>query len=112
MKEQCKNCIYLAKLYVPPIHDFPKDKWVCTLFLNEGQVMYLDSDKDMCEGFRKRERHCVNCRHNIRKKDENGNIYCECEIEGGYISYLQSFEGWCRHWAKDKESEGRKESKE
>ena len=55
------------------------------------------------------ERHCVNCRHDIRKKDENGNIYCECEIDGGYISYLQSFEGWCKHWAKDKESEGKNE---
>lgn len=54
------------------------------------------------------ERHCVNCRHDIRKKDEKGNIYCECEIDGGYISYLQSFEGWCRHWAKDKESEEEK----
>ena len=52
------------------------------------------------------ERHCVNCRHDIRKKDENGKIYCECEIDGGYISYVQSFEGWCKHWAKDKESEG------
>ena len=109
MKEQCKNCIYLAKLYVPPIYDFPKDKWVCTLFLNEWQVMYLDTDKDRCEEFTKKERHCVNCRHNIRKKDENGNIYCECEIDGGYISYIQSFEGWCKHWAKDKESEEKNE---
>ncbi len=51
------------------------------------------------------ERHCVNCRHNIRKKDEKGNIYCECEIDGSYISYVQSFEGWCKHWAKEREEE-------
>ena len=71
--------------------------------------MYINNDKFRCEEFTKKERHCVNCRHNIRKKDEKGNIYCECEIDGGYISYVQSFEGWYKHWAKDKESEEKNE---
>lgn len=62
-----------------------------------------DYNCDRYEKTLKPKRHCVNCRHNIRKKDEKGNIYCECEIDGSYISYVQSFEGWCRHWSKDKE---------
>ena len=44
------------------------------------------------------ERKCVNCRHRIL--DTMGNSHCE--IDGHYISYLKCFDGWCRHWAKDK----------
>lgn len=103
MKAQCKNCIYLTKLYVPPIYDLPKDKWVCTLFLDKGRVMYLDSDKDMCEEFNGKERHCVNCRHRIIKCDNS-----ECDIDNHYIGYVECFVGWCRHWAKNKKSEEEK----
>lgn len=42
---------------------------------------------------------CCNCRHDIRTGDE-AYIECHCEIDGHYINYVQTFEGWCRHWAK------------
>ena len=43
---------------------------------------------------------CCNCRHDIRT-GKIGNIQCHCEIDGHNINYNQTFEGWCRHWAKD-----------
>lgn len=57
MNEECKNCKYLIRLYVPPIDayaDIPKDAFVCTLFLGEGQVQYIDDDTGMCECFTER----------------------------------------------------------
>ena len=54
MKEKCKNCVFCAGLYVPPIpyyEEIPKNKHVCTLFLKEGDVMYLPDDEGMCEMF-------------------------------------------------------------
>ena len=47
-------------------------------------------------------RKCVNCRHNIRKENPNGNIECVCEITNEHIGYVKCFDGWCRHWAKKK----------
>ena len=46
-----------------------------------------------------RKRCCCNCRRNIRSGKP---IECHCEIDGHYIGYIQCFDGWCRHWAKDK----------
>lgn len=46
-------------------------------------------------------RKCVNCRHNIRKEKPSGNIECVCEITNAHIGYVDCFEHWCRHWAKD-----------
>jgi hypothetical protein len=48
-------------------------------------------------------RKCVNCRHNIRKEKPSGNIECVCEITNEHIGYVKCFEGWCRHWAKQKD---------
>lgn len=48
-------------------------------------------------------RKCVNCRHNIRKEKPSGNIECVCEITNSHIGYVKCFEGWCRHWAKQKD---------
>lgn len=49
-----------------------------------------------------RKRCCCNCRHDIRIKNESGMVtHCECEIDHHYISYNQTFEGWCNHWSKD-----------
>ena len=45
---------------------------------------------------------CCNCRRNIRTKEADKYIRCNCEIDGHYIGYAECFEGWCRHWAKDK----------
>lgn len=45
---------------------------------------------------------CCNCRHNIRT-DTGKMVECRCEIDGHYIEYVECFEGWCRHWAKEKE---------
>ena len=47
---------------------------------------------------------CCNCRHNIRKKDKDGRIECECDIDNSYIGYVQCMSYKCRHWAKEKES--------
>lgn len=43
---------------------------------------------------------CCNCRHDIRTETKNG-IKCHCEIDGHYIGYIETFDGWCRRWAKD-----------
>ena len=48
------------------------------------------------------EKVCCNCRHNIRKKDKDGRIECECDIDNSYIGYVQCMSYKCRHWAKDK----------
>ena len=49
-----------------------------------------------------RNRCCCNCRHDIRTKEDSGYISNHCEIDGHYIGYVECFDGWCRHWAKDK----------
>ena len=54
-----------------------------------------------------RKRCCCNCRHNTRSEKMDGDNHCE--IDGEYIGYIQCFEGWCRHWAKDKWQEERRE---
>ncbi len=43
---------------------------------------------------------CCNCRHNIRIPKATY-IDNKCDIDGHRIGYLECFEGWCRHWAKD-----------
>ena len=49
---------------------------------------------------------CCNCRHCIRERDEDGgSVYCICEVSGDYLEYIRVMEGWCRHWAKEKEDE-------
>lgn len=48
---------------------------------------------------------CCNCRHNIRKKEimsRTEMIYCYCDIDGKYLSYVEVMKGWCRHWAKER----------
>lgn len=48
----CASCRYCMKLYVPPTNenkDVPKDSYVCTIFLNEKQIMYLKDNKGICE---------------------------------------------------------------
>ena len=45
---------------------------------------------------------CCNCRHDIRvNANNNGDIQCHCDIDGHTINYVQTFEDWCHHWAKD-----------
>lgn len=51
---------------------------------------------------------CCNCRHNKRYPDKSGMIRCECEVSEKRLGYVQVMDGWCRHWAKDKE--GRNET--
>lgn len=47
---------------------------------------------------------CCNCRHNIRKSEENG-VECHCDIDNHYIGYVECMEGWCKHWAKVRQTE-------
>ena len=46
---------------------------------------------------------CCNCRHNIRYAKDSNPLFIEshCEMDNHYISYVETFDGWCRHWAKD-----------
>lgn len=48
---------------------------------------------------------CCNCRHDIRMEDEKYGTVCYCEVRKYNMSYMQVMEGWCRHWAKEKEGE-------
>lgn len=51
-----------------------------------------------------KERVCCNCRHNIREKDKKYKvIICRCEVKNIYLSYATVMEGWCKHWAKEKQ---------
>ena len=43
---------------------------------------------------------CCSCKHNKRKKDGE-NIYCECEIDGHYIGYIECFDSVCERWVKE-----------
>lgn len=49
---------------------------------------------------------CCNCQHCIREWDKE-TLFCSlyCEVNGHYISYVECHEGWCRHWAKEREEE-------
>lgn len=61
-----------------------------------------------------KKRCCCNCRHDIRiKQPNNPDIvsHCECEIDGHYISYVETFEGWCRHWAKQTHNQKKNKNK-
>lgn len=49
------------------------------------------------------EKVCCNCRHNVRDKDDDEQIYCWCNIEGRYLRYVEVMTGWCRHWSKESE---------
>lgn len=44
---------------------------------------------------------CCNCRRCIRTRNSDGISYNKCEVDGHYIGYIETFEGWCRRWAKD-----------
>lgn len=53
---------------------------------------------------KERKRNCVNCGNNIRtpREDNPCRIECHCKLDGHYIGYVKCFEGWCKHWCKDK----------
>ena len=60
MKEECRNCKYYTRLYIPPIFEEIRktldNTRVCTALLYEGpEVMFLgkadEADKEMCEMF-------------------------------------------------------------
>lgn len=40
---------------------------------------------------------CCSCRMCIRDGEQT-----YCLVDGHYIRYVECFEGWCRHWARDK----------
>jgi len=51
---------------------------------------------------------CCNCRHCIRKwgkGKQKGICLTYCEIDKHYICYVECMEGWCRHWAKEREND-------
>ena len=51
-----------------------------------------------------RMRCCCNCRRNIRVPKKTY-VECNCEVDGHSIGYVECFEGWCRHWAKERREE-------
>lgn len=47
---------------------------------------------------------CCNCQHCIRTRNEWDVTVCHCEVDNNrYLNFYEVIEGWCRHWAKDKE---------
>lgn len=55
---------------------------------------------EIYSGHEGKDRICCNCRHNERRPRKTY-IECYCNIDGHYIGYVQCFDNWCRHWAKD-----------
>lgn len=60
-----------------------------------------EEEKEREQTMSDRKRCCCNCRRCVRTW-EGGNCATHCEIDGHYIGYVECFENWCRHWAKDK----------
>ena len=58
-----------------------------------------------------RQRCCCNCRHN-KRKSEKTYVSCRCDIDGHYIDYTETFEGWCKRWAIDRKFNETTESME
>ena len=51
---------------------------------------------------------CCNCRHCKRKRCAfriEGAFITQtyCDVDNRYIGYVECMEGWCRHWAKERE---------
>lgn len=55
---------------------------------------------EIYDGHEGKDRVCCNCRHNKRTPKKTY-IDCNCDIDGHYIGYIQCFDNWCRHWAKE-----------
>ena len=51
-------------------------------------------------GHEGKDRVCCNCKHN-KAMPKSTYIRNICDIDGHYIGYLEGFDCWCRHWAKD-----------
>lgn len=52
---------------------------------------------------------CCNCKHDVRTWDDYAHCTNHCEIDGHRIGYVECFEGWCRHWEKERKWDGRTE---
>lgn len=50
------------------------------------------------------DRVCCNCGHNIRTPQKTY-IDCNCDIDGHYIGYIDNFDCWCRHWARERRND-------
>ena len=55
-----------------------------------------------------RKRCCCNC-GNCLRVDKGTYRENHCAIDGHYIGYIQTFEGWCRKWKKDHTFDGMEE---
>lgn len=55
---------------------------------------------------------CCNCRHCKRIIKEHGKrIECRCDRDNAYLTYMNVMSYWCRHWAKERETENEAEDK-
>lgn len=56
MEERCEFCKFCCTLYTPPTTDSEaKYEYCCTLFVSEGDVMWLGNDiSSVCEEFIKK----------------------------------------------------------
>ena len=52
-------------------------------------------------GHEGKDRICCNCKHNIRELARKLPIRNYCEIDRHYIGYIDCFDCWCKHWAKE-----------
>lgn len=62
---------------------------------NEETVTLLEATTEEC---------CCNCLHDIRSKGEKGYV-SNCEIDGHYISFADSFYCRCKNWKPEYEEE-------
>lgn len=58
-----------------------------------------------------RKRCCCNC-GNCRRVTKGNHKENYCDIDGHYIGYIDTFEGWCKRWKKDHTFDGMQESVE
>lgn len=61
---------------------------------------------EIYSGHEGKDRVCCNCEHN-KRMPKSAYVRCICDIDGHYIGYLENFDCWCRHWAKERENNGR-----
>ena len=49
---------------------------------------------------------CLNCRHYISILNQ-----MFCEVDKHYIGYVESYEGWCKHWSRERREDERRKRK-
>lgn len=46
---------------------------------------------------------CCSCKHNVRTRDDEMHVICNCEKGGHYIGYVANFGSVCDEWEGENE---------